>query len=404
LQEAMLRRILFVDDEQNVLDGLRNLLRKQRREWEMVFALGAETALAEMSQGAPFDVIVSDMRMPGMDGVALLRRVKENHPGVARIVLSGHAERDAVLASLPVAHQYLSKPCDAETLRVVIDRVCKLQGLMKDDDVKRVVGKLDKLPSVPRTYWELTRAVGDPNIGIADIAKIVEQDAAMSVKVLQLVNSAYFGLAQQVASISKAVSYLGVELLKGLALSAHVFSAMDVPPIKGFSMDELQKYSLLTAKLARRFLGDKKRAEEAFTAALVHDIGTMIVAVGYPQLFQEIVRESAGTGKAIHVLEKERIGVTHAEVGAYLQGVWGLPFPIVEAVAFHHSPGLVTEGACDVLAALHVADALVDTACNPRAGSNADCDLDLAFLERTGFAAQLPRWREIGADEFSKIM
>jgi HD-like signal output (HDOD) protein/CheY-like chemotaxis protein len=399
----MLRRILFVDDEQNVLDGLRNLLRKQRREWDMVFSLGAEAALAEMGKGAPFDVLVSDMRMPGMDGVALLRRVKETHPGVARIVLSGHAERNAVLASLPVAHQYLSKPCDAETLRVVIERVCKLQSLMTDDNVKRVVGKLDKLPSVPRTYWELTRAAGDPKIGIADLAKIVEQDAAMSVKVLQLVNSAYFGLAQQVASIGTAVSYLGVELLKGLALSAHVFSAMELPPIKGFSMDDLQKFSLLTAKLARRFLGDKKRAEEAFTAALVHDIGTMIIAVGFPQMFQEIAAESAATGRPVHTLEKERIGVTHADVGAYLQGVWGLPFPIVEAVAFHHNPSLVTEGACDVLAALHVADALVDTACNPRAGSNVDSDLDLSFLARTGFAAQLPRWREIGVEEFAKL-
>ncbi|MES1206147.1 MAG: response regulator [Pseudomonadota bacterium] len=392
----MLRRILFVDDEQHVIDGLRNLLRKQRREWDMVFALGGQAALGEMAK-TPVDVIVSDMRMPGMDGVTLLKRVKETYPGVARIVLSGHADREAVMAALPVAHQYLSKPCDADTVRVVIERVCKLQSLLTNKSIRTVVGSLDRLPSVPDTYWELTRAVSDPNKGIADIAKIVERDPAMSVKVLQLVNSAYFGLAQQVASVERAVSYLGAELLKGLALTAHVFSAMGACNIEGFSLEEVQQHSLLTAKLARRFLTDRKRADEAFTAALVHDIGRMIVAMAMPDVFGEILREAAEKKVPPHTIEAERLGTTHAEVGAYLQGVWGLPFTIVEAAGFHHTPGMVTDGPCDVLAALHVADALVDAA--PGGGEVA---LDNDFLQRTGFAAQLPRWRAIAEEELHK--
>lgn len=109
------KRVLFVDDEQEVLEGLRNLLRRNRHEWDMVFALGGYEALAELSRGT-VDVVVTDMRMPGMDGAQLLAQVKTVSPSTARLVLSGHAEKEAILRALPVAHQFLSKPCGGGTL------------------------------------------------------------------------------------------------------------------------------------------------------------------------------------------------------------------------------------------------------------------------------------------------
>jgi DNA-binding NarL/FixJ family response regulator len=233
------RRILFVDDEPNVLDGLRNLLRKQRHQWEMLFATSGKAALDELAR-MPVDVIVSDMRMPGMDGAELLGRVRELYPQTARIVLSGHAERDAIARVVSVAHQFLSKPTDANTVRVVIERTCRFQALMLDPGIRRVVGGMEQLPSLPDTYFELTRATEDPDSAIADIAKIVERDLAMSVKVLQLVNSAYFGLAQKTESITRAVTYLGVENLKGLLVAVHVFSADNFPVIEGLSPTTLR--------------------------------------------------------------------------------------------------------------------------------------------------------------------
>src|SRR5690606_34045961 len=130
-RSARVRRILFVDDEPHVLDGLRDLLHKRLREWEMSFALGGQEALT-LLETRPFDVVISDMRMPGIDGVTLLRLVKERYPAIARIVLSGQAERDAVVNALPVAHQFLSKPCDVEVLYAVVERACGLQGLLQD--------------------------------------------------------------------------------------------------------------------------------------------------------------------------------------------------------------------------------------------------------------------------------
>ena len=385
------KRILFVDDESSVLEGLQNLFRRQRRNWDMTFSLGGEAALLELER-APFDVIVSDMRMPGMDGATLLARVKERFPAVARIVLSGRAEREAVIRSLPVVHQFLSKPCDGDALQFVIERTCQLQSLLSDGPIRTIVGRLDALPSVPQTYMALTAAVARDDVGPGELAAIIESDPAMTVKVLQLVNSAYFGLAHSVTSIQQAITYLGVDLLKGLVLTAHVFEAMNSTPARLLSLDELREHSMKTGRLAQRLVADPKAAQEAFTAAIVHDIGKIVLACGLPGPFAEVVAAAKTSPQPFHEIEREMLGVTHSEVGAYLLGVWGLPFTIVEAVAYHHTPALVTAGARDVLMAVHVADALIH---------GGDETVDVAFLESLGMANRLPHWREIAADQLS---
>lgn len=387
------RRVLFVDDDRNVLDGLENLLRRQRRCWDMVFACGAQAALDALGK-APFDVIVSDIRMPMIDGAELLRRVKQQYPRTARIILSGQADRDAVMRALPVAHQFLSKPCNAELLTSVVERACDLQKILADEAIRSVVGKLDKLPSVPRTYHELTQAAARPDAGLREIAKIIERDPAMCVKVLQLVNSSYFALMRPMTSIQQAVSYLGLELIKGLALSAHVFGAMPVPALDGLSLERLQDQSLLAARLARRLLPDPKRGEDAFTGAMLREVGRLVIAVGMPDRFVECARHAHATGQPLCVVEKERLGATHGEVGAYLLGMWGLPLTIMEAVAYHDRPSLLAHGPFDVLAAVHVAGALVDAT---------DGALDADFVRRAGFAAQLPQWRSTIEEELRSV-
>lgn len=391
-----MKRILFVDDEQRILDGLRDLLRKNRKDWDMVFALGGQQALVELAR-APFDVVVTDMRMPGMDGVALLQKVKELYPATARIILSGHAEREAVVHALPVAHQFLSKPCDAELLRTVIQRASGLQALLQDDKVRQVIGRVDRLPSVPKVYWELTQAAARPEVGLGELARIVEQDSAMAVKVLQLVNSAYFGLAQQLTSVHQAVAYLGIDLFKALALSAHVFVSAGPAAVAGFSLDEQQRHSVLAARIAKRFFSDKQRAAEAFTAALVHDIGKLVLAMSVPAKFQEALRASKETGRPSHLVEKELLGATHAEVGAYLLGLWGLPLAMVEAVAYHHEPALTLPS--DTLVAVHVANALSHWPECPEPDPTLGGRLDVACVEASPCGPELPRWRALAEAE-----
>lgn len=391
-----MRRVLFVDDDPNILSGLKDLLRKQRKVWEMVFALGGPAAIEEL-KSATFDVVVTDMRMPTIDGATLLAHVKDHYPGCARIVLSGHAEREAVVRALPVAHQFLSKPCDVNLLKAVIERACNLQHRLQDDNVRSIVGKLDRLPAAPRTYWELTQAAGRADVTIGELVEIVEQDPALAIKVLQLVNSAYFGTARQMTSIGQAVSYLGTDLLKSLALQVHAFSTLPVAPIEGFSLERIQQSSLLAARIAKKLASDRERASDAFTAALVHDIGKIVLAVGAPERYAEVLREAHTSQRCVHQVEQEKFGITHADVGGYLLGFWGLPLTIVEAVAFHHTPSIVTEGSVETLGLVHIADAVGEALSDPSAPS-ADDALDLPFLERTQLIDLLPTWRAMAAE------
>jgi HD-like signal output (HDOD) protein len=383
-----MKRILFVDDEPQILDGLQNLLRKQRKQWDMVFAEGGQAALCELEKSA-FDVVVSDMRMPGIDGATLLTRVKEMYPASARIILSGHAERDSIVRALPVAHQFLSKPCDAVLLRVVVERACELQRLLQNEGIRAVIGKLDKLPSAPTTYWELTRVAARSDVAIGDLAEIIEQDPAMTVKVLQLVNSGYFGMPQKLSSVRQAVSYLGTDLLKALALTVHAFGTLGAGRIAGFSLEELQAHAVQTARLVKRMVSDPKQAGEAFTAAMVHDVGRLVLAVGVPEIVAQAVQEERLTGRASYLIERDLLGVSHAEVGAYLLGAWGLPLSIVEAVAYHHTPSLVKEGAAHALAYVHIADALLGGQSGVHVTKSAPTLLDLEFVERAGLSHRL---------------
>ncbi len=339
-----------------VLDALRNLLHRQRKVWEMTFVLGGEAAL-EAFERAPFDVIVTDMRMPGMDGAELLTAVRDRFPSAGRIALSGHAERDVMKTALSVAHQFLSKPCDADVLKLAVERVCGLHGFLEDPVLRDVVGRLDALPSVPQVYLDLNAALDRASCSVATIAAIVERDPAMSAKVLQLVNSSYFGLARPLVSVAEAVSHLGSDLLRSLALSAHVFTRMAAKPLPGFSLDQLQSRAILGAKLARASLAaDKPRADEAFTAALVRDIGMLVLAIGMRDRYGEVLAEVAASQDPLPVVERRMLGVTHAQVGAYLLGIWGLPPSIVEAVAYHHDPELIRHDDRAVALAVHAAD------------------------------------------------
>ncbi|HTU59995.1 MAG TPA: response regulator [Polyangiales bacterium] len=389
-------RVLFVDDEQQLLDGLRDVLRKQRKRWEMCFVSDARVAIERMHE-RPFDAVVTDMRMPGMDGAALLAYVKQHFAGSARIILSGQADRDSVLRSLPNAHQFLSKPCDPELLVSVIDRVNQLQSRLADAQIRTIVGGIDRLPSAPSTYWELTIAAEKSETSLAEIAAIVERDPAMSLKVLQLVNSAYFGAARRVNTVQQAVGRLGLELLKALTLSVHAFDTLKAPPCTGFSIDSLQQHSFLTARLAKQMLSDVTLSAEAFASAVLHDVGKLVLAVGATERFERVLEAQRQTQRPLYEVEVEHFGTTHGEVGAYLLGSWGLPLTMVETVAYHHMPSNASAESWPVLAAVHAADALVDQTEYKSAGAGRDQKLDLVFLEKAGMSGELSRWRELAA-------
>jgi len=339
---------------------------------------------------------VSDMRMPKMDGAELLGRVKAEFPGVIRIVLSGHAERESVMRALPVSHQFLAKPCDGEMLRSVIQRACGLYTLLESESLRRVIGSTEKLPSLPKVYWDLTQTMSHADVSSKDIAEVIQQDPAMCAKLLQLVNSSYFGLARTIVSVEQAIAYLGFELVRGLSLTSQIFCALDrMPRVPGMSFHALQQHGYLTAAVAKKLAPNAKLGDEAFTAALLHDTGKLILSAAVPESVAKAIAQSQESGRPMHVEELEVLGVTHAEVGAYLLGLWGLPVPVVEAVAYHHAPLTVASKGLDTLAIVHIADALVGAHFPSVADAAPVQALDPSYLETLGVSGMLPRWSEI---------
>lgn len=391
------RRILFVDDEQSILDGLRNRLRRQRERWDMHFALGGKEALEQLAI-QPFDIIVTDMRMPGMDGASLLKEVQRLHPDIVRIVLSGHAEFEAALRAVPVAHQFLAKPCDPGVLENVVERACQLQKLVNDAAVRAIVGKVNGLPAMPQLYSKLRKMLADERCNMTDIANVIKQDAGMCAKILQLVNSAFFRLSRPLSRIEEAIGYLGLEAVHRVVLVGELFDEKSAPKGTVKLLTDLRTHSMVTATIASQLLPEKKQQEDAFVAALLHDIGKLLIVVHLPDYHLATAAHVKSSGMSEHAAELALFGVSHAEVGAYLLGIWGLPYFLVEAVANHHEPSRVDEAGFGVLGAVHVGNSLshilVDGAVDQP---------DFPYLERAGVADQWSVWLAKFGDQVTEI-
>jgi HD-like signal output (HDOD) protein len=386
-----MKRVLFVDDEPHVLESLRDALRPWRRDLNMTFAADGPSALEELGR-EPYDAVVSDMRMPGMDGAEFLREVQRAQPSTVRIVLSGYAELESVARAATVAHRFLSKPCDVDELVNVIQRSCDINALVEQDELRDTASGAGRLPSVPRLYSKLTSLMSDPDASVADAARLVEQDAGMTAKVLQLANSAFFGRARQVSDLDEAISYLGLNTLKALALSADAMEAFQPKiEIAGFSIERLQAHTGLTARIARKLVAPGCNGDSAVAAALIHDVGILVLASRAPDYLASVLERAEREERPLFQVEQEERGFTHADVGAHLLGLWGLPPTIVEAVAYHHRPAAAHGPSMDAITAVHVASVLADETV---------LKLDMDHLERMGVSAEvLARWRAIAAEE-----
>lgn len=391
------KRILFVDDEPMVLQGLRRMLRPLREGWDMSFVESGPAALELMAQ-EPFDVVVSDMRMPGMNGAELLNEIMLRHPQTVRLVLSGHADKDLILQCVGSTHQYLSKPCDPEALKATVQRTSQLEASLKNEKIQQLVSQMDRLPSIPSVYSQIVEALQDPDVGLDAVGTIIARDIGMTAKVLKLVNTAFFGLGRQVSDVSEAVGYLGLDTVKSLVLSIHAFSQFEDIQIPGFSLERIWNHSLDVAALAKAIAqaedGPNKSKDECFVAGMLHDAGKLVLALNFSEQYtQAIERLENGTASLVEA-EQEVFGVSHADVGGYLLGLWGLPERVVEAIALHHSPGRCSAPGFSPLLAVHVADALIherDSQDTSRRHPGADTE----YLATAGSTDRLESWRAL---------
>ena len=390
-----MKKLLFVDDEPRILQAMQRQLHSMRGEWQMTFVGSGQQALETLSQEGA-DVIVTDMMMPGMDGAQLLDRVTKLYPQTVRVVLSGHADREAVLRLVGPAHQYLSKPCQAEELRAALSRAFALRGLLESDVLKQLTAKMQSIPVLPTLYTELTQELQKEEPAMERIGDIISRDVGMTTKILQLVNSAFFGLPQPLSSAHEATVYLGLSTLRAIVLSVQVFSQFDQKQIPQFSIEKLAQHSWIAGIFARK-IGEMERLpghviEQCFVAGMLHDVGRLILAAGLPLEYAKAIDRAGLDGRNLMDIEREQFYATHAEVGAYLLGLWGLPGPVVEAVALHHTPAAAAVGGMSAVLAVHVADVLADEMEGRDPVEQLGIDTDA--LQRFNLVDRLPDWRE----------
>ncbi len=395
-----MKSILFVDDEPSILQGLQRMLRPMRREWDMTFCPGGQEALRAMAE-EPFDVVVTDMRMPGMDGAALLTEVSRQHPQVVRIVLSGQSSKEATLKSVGVAHQFLAKPCDPEKLKQTVNQAFALRDLLSDETLKQALSRLNSVPSVPALYTEIMEELKYPDASVKRIGDIVAEDPGMTAKILQLVNSAFFGLPRQVSSPAQAASLLGTETIRALVLSIDVFSQFEGAAVEGLAPESVQKHCAETAAIARQIATVEKATIEivdaSFMAGFLHDVGKLILAQNMSDQYREVMVHMREKGVPLCEAERAVLGATHAEVGAYLLGLWGLPESMVEAAAFHHCPSKSFGDSFVPLTAVHVANALAHGRYSEDRAAAVE-ELDLDYLNQLGLADRVPVWQAAGKE------
>lgn len=382
-------KVLFVNEEPESSEHLRGALRHCAGRWQMGFAASAAEAQAELDR-QPAHLVVCDARLGG--GTAeLLEHLRKRHPQTVRFVLSRGLGRTEAEALMPLAHQVLTRPEDTVTLQRAIDRVADLLGKAGVPAVQRAVAAVHALPPLPQLYWKLAAELRRPESTSASAAAIVEQDPAMSARVLQLANSPYFGFGRAVRTVRDAATRLGLEQLRS-ALLTLVLSAAKMPlrPPPGFSMEALQSRSQQVAGLAAAMLSHPEERKTAFSAGMLHHVGYFVLAGGMPQDFSRVMAAAAAAARPLPQIETEVLGCNHAEVGAFMLTLLGLPLPMVEAVAHHHRPSASGDKRFGPAAAVHVAALLAEAADGvPAAAQTWDED----FLGQLGALDIVGQWR-----------
>jgi HD-like signal output (HDOD) protein/CheY-like chemotaxis protein len=385
------RTLLFVDDEPRIIDGIRRMLRPLRDEWRVLTATNGPEALGILA-GEEVDVVISDMRMPGMDGAELLSRVAKQHPNVVRIILSGQSDNESIMRSIGPTHQYLSKPCAPEVLRATLARACALRDLLNHGGVAAIISRLSSLPSLPGAYSEVIAELQSREPSLPRIAQTIARDMGMSAKVLQLVNFSMFRQSKPVSSPLEAAIALGIDNLRSLVLTAGVFEqAGDAP-----AMQELWEHGKIVGTYAKAIALaeglDKEQAELCFTAGVLHDCGRLVLSSHYSETI-----DNQRVSQRLTVAERKRFGASHPQIGAYLLGLWGLPYTLVDAVAHHHRPEAFPGTGFTTLTAVHAAEALAAE----RFGNLADEDVELnrAYLRDIGSDGRVDAWRAAVAAE-----
>ncbi|MGD9364701.1 MAG: response regulator [Desulfobacteraceae bacterium] len=392
----MLKTILFVDEEKYFLNAIKRSLRNMRNEWHVLFASNPFEAL-QTADNVSVDVLVTGLLFCGQSGLDLLNEMRERHSQAVRIILSGHAGQDLLLKSVDLAHQFLAKTGDDNDLKAAITRAFMVKELLDHEPLRKAVTHINSLPSLPSIYTKLVEELKSEEASIQKVGGIIAEDLGLTTKMLKLVNSSFFGRPQNITDPAKAVSLLGLDLVQAIVLMSSTLDSFKGVKVKGFSIEGLWEHAMTTAALAKNISQnagmDRKSAETAFMGGMLHDIGKLLIAAHLPEGFSEILQCMHSQKLSMNEAEMDVLGTTHAGIGGYLLGLWGLPCPIVEAAAFHHAPANQNGNGLSPLVIVHVADAFANAGPGLNDSANMIDGIDYELLEKAQLLDHLDQWR-----------
>ncbi|MCC7167194.1 MAG: HDOD domain-containing protein [Rhodospirillales bacterium] len=392
-------KALFVDDESHILNGLRRMLHGKMPGWDLEFVESGVEALANLAE-RPADVVVTDMRMPRMDGASLLNEVRRKYPRTIRIILSGYSGAEAIYRTIGPAHQYYAKPCPPDVLVHAISRAMALRKLIHSEALLTLIGSASTVPVLPKTLIRLLDEIQSPDASVGAIAKIIEGDIGLTTQIMKLTNSAYFAIPQQVSTPIQAVRLLGLETIRALALMAGIFEAFAKSGIDLDAIELLEGRCLGIGAAAKEIalslnLG-LELADRAQCAGMLSHVGSILMQANWPESIAKVRAALSCNRGSVTELELHEFGASHAEIGAYLLGIWGFSDEVVEAVAFHHAPSdeRAFAGATPgVLTCLHVAQHFVKPQpVGEEALANWLGSVDQVYLERLGLSGNIAGW------------
>ena len=394
------KQIIFVDDDIFVLKGYQRSLEPFAEDWDVYFCTTGQEALTIISR-QPIDAIITDLRMPGMSGIELLEKVIQQFPAIIRMVISGYIEESSAYRAASLAHQLMAKPCDIQTIYSAVEDTCHLRDALSDKRLVKIVTGMKSLPSIPTLYVKLLKEFEQEQPTLAKVGEIISMDIAMTAKILQLVNSAFFSIPYSISNLNQALSILGLNTIQSLVLSVGVFSEYQNRSFSAFSIDELWQHSIFVGNLSRAIAvsADLSRGEqdEAQMAGILHDVGKLI-QTDIPGFYRLL---SMNTKVPEIQMEYHYLGTSHAEIGAYMLSLWGLPSSVVKAVAFHHKPIAETAFKMDPVFCVYVANYLYYDQKPNNKNKLFIPPLDMKLLEQINATHLLEEWRNMAKRIFA---
>ncbi|ACS80920.1 response regulator [Maridesulfovibrio salexigens] len=393
------KNILFIDNDKDQLRKLDKQLSALKKRWQVDYASNKDETMAQL-RTRPYDIIAMELHVDGFEGEELLDEIKYRQPGSIRFIISESVDSENYIRFVKYAHQFITKPYLQSELIGKIKKSLRLKHVFLNERASKGIASIEELPSMPELFLKLERELNKEDVIISNIGKMIAEDMSMTAGLLKLVNSPFFGLYSKVTKPEQAVTLLGLDNLKGLVLGIHLFNSTKGAKID-FSIEELGKHCQYTALMARAIIkaegGSNEQAEHTFLAGFLHDIGKLVLATSYPDEYRTILSIVRETNTPVPEAEKDILGFTHAEVGAYLLAIWGFDEDVVEAIYCHHSPQRLGSVDLSPAVAIHVANSF-DHELRVKNSEYAPHLLSADWLEQNEFGSKLPEWLQICAE------